>query len=89
MKQTAMQQHIEWLKSTIKIAEEQTPVLVNILKLCLNDAEQKLSIEKEQKISLVERLMEYTKESHSILGHDEREASEFVDIFYKETFKSE
>jgi len=48
MKQTAMQQHIEWLKSTIEIAEEQSPILVNALKLCLNDATQRLEMEKEQ-----------------------------------------
>lgn len=48
MKQTAMQEHIEWLKATIEIAEEQAPSLVNVLKLCLNDAKQKLTMEKEQ-----------------------------------------
>ncbi len=51
--------------------------------------EQAKEMEKEQKILLVERLMEYTKESQIVLGNDEREASEFVDIFYNETFKSE
>ena len=48
MKQTAMQEHIEWLKATIEIAEEQSPILVNALKLCLNDATQRLEMEKEQ-----------------------------------------
>lgn len=48
MKQTAMQEHIEWLKATIEIAEEQCPILVNTLKLCLNDATQRLEMEKEQ-----------------------------------------
>jgi len=48
MKQTAMQEHIEWLKATIEIAQEQTPILVNVLKLCLNDATQRLAMEKEQ-----------------------------------------
>ena len=47
-KQTAMQQHIEWLEATIEIAEQQAPVLVNALNLCLNDAKQKLQMEKEQ-----------------------------------------
>ena len=46
MKHTAMQEHIEWLKSTIEIAEEQSPILVNALKLCLNDATQRLEMEK-------------------------------------------
>lgn len=45
------------------------------------------SMERDQMILLVERLMEYTRESRSVLGNDEREASEFVDIFYGETFK--
>ena len=49
MKQTAMQEHIEWLKATIEIAEEQYPILVNTLKLCLNDATQRLAMEKEQR----------------------------------------
>ena len=48
MKQTAMQEHIEWLKATIEMAEEQSPILVNALKLCLNDATQRLEMEKEQ-----------------------------------------
>ena len=46
-------------------------------------------MEKEQKILLVEELKAYTKEAQCILGNDEREASEFVDIFYNKTFKSE
>lgn len=47
-KQTAMQLHIEWLKATIEIAEEQTPILVNALKLCMNDAIKRMEVEKEQ-----------------------------------------
>ena len=34
-------------------------------------------------IDLVQSLKDYTHESHSILGHDERDAKEFVDIFLK------
>jgi hypothetical protein len=36
---------------------------------------------KQDLIDLVQSLKDYTHESHTILGHDEREASEFVDIF--------
>jgi hypothetical protein len=36
---------------------------------------------KQDLIELVQKLKDYTKESHTILGHDDREASEFVDIF--------
>ena len=47
------------------------------------------AMEKEQKILLVQELKDYTKEAQCILGNDEREASEFVDIFYNKNFKSE
>jgi hypothetical protein len=46
-------------------------------------------IENERMIDLVQSLKDYTRESNNILGHDEREASEFVDIFLQRnlTFK--
>jgi hypothetical protein len=37
----------------------------------------------EDMIDLVEQLKDYTKESHTILGHDKRDAKEFVNIFKK------
>jgi len=37
----------------------------------------------EDMINLVEQLKDYTKESHTILGHDKRDAKEFVNIFKK------
>jgi hypothetical protein len=43
--------------------------------------EQAREIEREHLTNLVQSLMDYTTESHSILGHDEREASEFVDVY--------
>ena len=48
--------------------------------------QQSKKFEKERMIQLVQGLKDYTHESHTILGHDEREASEFVDIFYNETY---
>ena len=36
---------------------------------------------KQDLIDLVQGLKDYTKESHTILGHDDRESIEFVDIF--------
>lgn len=36
---------------------------------------------KQDLIDLVQGLKDYTKESHTILGHDDRDAIEFVDIF--------
>jgi hypothetical protein len=56
----------------------------------INDSEELLrqakEMEKDRMIQLVQGLKDYTHESHTILGHDEREASEFVDIFYNETY---
>lgn len=46
-------------------------------------------IEKQKMIELVEELKDYTRESRNIIGFDEREASEFVEIFYNKTLKSE
>lgn len=45
---TAMQEHIDWLKSTLEICEEHATPLINCLKLCISDAESKLEMEKEQ-----------------------------------------
>jgi hypothetical protein len=45
---TAMQEHIEWLKATLDICKEHAPSLVNCLELCINDAESKLEMEKQQ-----------------------------------------
>jgi hypothetical protein len=46
-------------------------------------------MEKQRMIDLVQHLKDYTGESNNVLGFDEREASEFVDIFYNETFNNE
>jgi hypothetical protein len=56
--------------------------------LFLQDFIQAKEMENEQKILLVEELKAYTKEAQCILGNDEREASEFVDIFNKTNFKT-
>jgi hypothetical protein len=77
MKQTAMQEHIEWLKATIEIAEEQSPILVNALKLCLNDATQRLEMEKEQIMN-----------AYRINPNNENWSNSGID-YYNETFKSE
>jgi hypothetical protein len=39
---------------------------------------------KQDLVDLVQNLKDYTYESHTILGHDEREANEFVDIFIQD-----
>lgn len=51
--------------------------------------QQAKEMEKQRMIDLVQQLKDYTRESNNVLGFDEREASEFVEIFYNITFKSE
>jgi hypothetical protein len=46
--ETAMQQHINWLKGCIEIATEHAPIMEKTLMLCLKDAESRLDAEKEQ-----------------------------------------
>jgi hypothetical protein len=41
-------------------------------------------MEKQMLCDLVEQLKDYTNQSKSILGHDEREPIEFVEIFLEE-----
>ena len=48
--------------------------------------EQAKKMEKNQMILLVQQLKDYTRESNNILGYDEREAEEFVDIYYTQTY---
>lgn len=43
----------------------------------------------EDLIDLVESLKNYTKESHNILGYDERDAKEFVYVFLKDRISIE
>jgi hypothetical protein len=66
MKQTA----VEWLIGQIKGYESDCEIF-QIAK----------EMENQRLINLVQSLKDYTHESHAILGHDERDASEFVEIF--------
>ena len=79
MKQTAMQEHIEWLKATLEICKEHAPTLVNCISLCISDAESRLEIEKEQ-----------IKEGYimALLDGDAKIRRDAED-YYNETFKSE
>ena len=74
-----MQEHIEWLKSTIEIAEEQSPILVNALKLCLNDATQRLEMERKQIIWAHGIQTKGVNDHKCVTGEQ----------YYNETFKSE
>jgi hypothetical protein len=46
--ETAMQQHINWLKGCIELLDEQAPIMEKTLMLCLKDAESRLDAEQEQ-----------------------------------------
>jgi hypothetical protein len=70
---------VEWLVEQMKDGSAITVVTIDYAK----------EMEKQRMIDLVQQLKDYTRESNNVLGFDEREASEFVEIFYNETFKSE
>lgn len=76
---------VEWL---IEQYEEKagTLLLLTFKELMKPEINKALEMEKQQMIDLVQSIKDYTLESRNILGHDEREAYEFVDIFL-ETFK--
>ena len=77
MEQTA----VEWLGSEInKISTEFPDQLFYDVALLFQQAKE---MEKQRMIDLVQQLKDYTRESRNVLGFDEREASEFVDIFYQ------
>lgn len=40
-------------------------------------------VREDELVKLVQSLKDYTRESRSILGFDDRDASEFVDIYFK------
>jgi hypothetical protein len=88
--QTAVEWFIEQLEYKGDLRE--TPSIRNIqLNIDTSDymelKVQAKEMEKDRMIQLVQALKDYTHESHTILGHDERDASEFVDIFYERNLR--
>jgi hypothetical protein len=73
------------MKTAVEWLVEQCPRIETIV--AYNILEQAKEMEKQRMIDLVQQLKDYTRESNNVLGFDEREASEFVEIFYNETFK--
>lgn len=74
-----MQEHIDWLKSTLEICEEHATPLINCLKLCISDAESKLEMEKNQ-----------IKDAFNDGVNDECiGGNKTPEQYYNETFKSE
>jgi hypothetical protein len=83
--QTAMQQHIEWLKATLDICKETAPTLVNCINLCISDSESRLGIEKEQ-IRDAFNAGDLDAHTYFIPFLKENDESE---NYYNQTFKSE
>jgi hypothetical protein len=84
MKQTS----IDWLKeqltvqvSTVRKFRKKTIVKHLSFEELSKLIEKAKEMHYQEQIDLVQHLKDYTYESHNILGFDEREASEFVDIF--------
>lgn len=71
-----MKTAVEWLEQKIK----EYAIDLDIL----NYVEQAKEKQNQMLINLVQQLKDYTREAQCILGNDEREASEFVDIFLKQ-----
>jgi hypothetical protein len=94
MKQTA----VEWLVKQLINLDRPNYTNRRILAISKNSLQEKefnelvkqaKEMEKQRMIDLVQRLKDYTRESHNVLGFDEREACEFVELFNNQTFKSE
>jgi hypothetical protein len=77
-KQTA----VEWL-----VEQYQLTIGVSITKVMIDEIQQAKEMERQQMTDLVESLKDYTKESLNILGHDNRDSIEFVNIYYNKNFK--
>jgi len=77
MKKTAVEWLVEQLMPKVLTAEQYYHI------------QQAKEMEKQRMIDFVQQLKDYTRESNNVLGFDEREASEFVEIFYNKNFKSE
>jgi hypothetical protein len=76
---TAMQEHIEWLKSTLEICKEHAPTLVNCINLCISDAESRLEMEKQQIMQAV----------YDSMGTNFDPNMGRAELYYNTTFKSE
>lgn len=70
---------VEWLKNNFETNE--TEIISKNIEVWFKIAKE---MEKQMLCDLVEQLKDYTHQSKSILGHDEREPIEFVEIFLKE-----
>jgi|688.fasta_scaffold1401093_2 hypothetical protein len=83
--ETAMQQHIEWLKATLDLCKENAPTLVNCISLCISDAESRLEMEKEQIIDAYKA----AEDKYEFFEYEHRYGREYLtaEPYYNETFK--
>jgi hypothetical protein len=79
--ETAMQQHIEWLKATLDLCKENAPTLVNCISLCISDAESRLEMEKEQ----IKKA--YYTGNDDVIDNPDREAEQYYKNIFKSKFK--
>lgn len=79
MSDTKQTTAVEWLFS-------QLPDELRLSRNGFDMLKQAKEMERTQMAQLVQELKDYTHESRVILGYDEREASEFVDIFYEKNY---
>jgi hypothetical protein len=75
---------VEWLEQKLREKSRGMEIFLNAYKEFVEEAKE---IEKQMLCDLVEQLKDYTHQSKSILGHDEREPIEFVEIFLTEKRK--
>ena len=85
-----MQEHIDWLQSTLEICEEHATPLINCLKLCISDAESKLEMEKVQIMETYYQAL-CDRFEHNLIPISftrKEEVERFGIPYYEETFKS-
>jgi len=85
--QTALQQHIEWLKDTVEISKEHAPILVNVINLCIKDAESRLELEKQQIIETYNKGREAGVGDYIDIEWGRNATELTAEQYYNETFK--
>ena len=87
--ETAMQQHINWLKGCIEITTEQAPIMEKTLMLCLKDAESRLDAEKEQMQDLFKAGVNYGSGYVIATEWGEETTEPDFENYYNITFKKD
>jgi hypothetical protein len=72
---------VEKLAKNECVCQSNNCVHFNLFIRGYNKAKETYQYSKEDMIDLIQSLKDYTHESHTILGHDERDAEELIDIW--------